>query len=513
MAEGQPKPQGPDLAKGIPLASLPDGALLTGHVGDEPVLLVRRGNELFAVGATCTHYSGPLGEGLAVGETIRCPWHHACFSLRTGEALGAPAFDPIACWSVEVRDAMVFVRGKRDGAEAKRARDPFPGEVPRRIVIIGGGGAGFAAAEMLRRKGFDGELTMLSEDNDPPYDRPNLSKDYLAGSAPEEWIPLRPPEFYRTHQITLELGVRAERIDTEARIVVCTKGRAFPFDRLLVATGAEPKRLSIPGAERPHVYTLRSLADSRAIVERARTARHAVVLGASFIGLEVAAALRTRGAEVHVVAPDRHPMEKVLGPEIGDMVRALHEEHGVVFHLEESAAGIEERTVTLAGGRSFEADLVVAGIGVTPRTGLAEQSGLAIDRGVVVDGYLETSVPGIFAAGDVARWPDLHTGDNIRVEHWVVAERLGQTAALNMLGLRQRHTAVPFFWSQHYETSIRYVGHAERWDAIDLVGSIEQRNWTAYFRRGGRTLAAAAVGRDLDALTAESEMEALQHPL
>jgi nitrite reductase/ring-hydroxylating ferredoxin subunit len=179
MAEGQPKPQGPDLAKGIPLASLPDGALLTGHVGDEPVLLARRGDELFAVSATCTHYSGPLGEGLAVGETIRCPWHHACFSLRTGEALGAPAFDPIACWSVELRDAMVFVRGKRDGAEAKRARDPFPGQVPRRIVIIGGGGAGFAAAEMLRRRGFDGELTMLSEDNDPPYDRPNLSKHAL----------------------------------------------------------------------------------------------------------------------------------------------------------------------------------------------------------------------------------------------------------------------------------------------------------------------------------------------
>jgi NADPH-dependent 2,4-dienoyl-CoA reductase/sulfur reductase-like enzyme len=408
---------------------------------------------------------------------------------------------------------MVFVRGKRDGAEARGARDPLPGDVPRRIVIVGGGGAGFAAAEMLRRRGFDGELTMVSEDKDPPCDRPNLSKDYLAGSAPEEWIPLRPPEYYRTHQITLELGVRAERIDTEARILECANGRRFPFDRLLVATGAEPKRLSIPGAERPHVYTLRSLADSRAIIERARTARRAVVLGASFIGLEVAAALRTRGAEVHVVAQHRHPMEKVLGPKIGDMVRALHEEHGVVFHLEETATEIEERTVALAGGRFLEADLVVAGIGVTPLTGLAEQSGLAIDRGVVVDGYLETSVPGIFAAGDVARWPDLHTGDNIRVEHWVVAERLGQTAALNMLGLRQRHTAVPFFWSQHYDKSIRYVGHAEHWDTIDVEGSIEERNWIAFFRRGGRTVATAAVGRDLDALKAESAMEALEHPL
>jgi NADPH-dependent 2,4-dienoyl-CoA reductase/sulfur reductase-like enzyme len=200
-------------------------------------------------------------------------------------------------------------------------------------------------------------------------------------------------------------------------------------------------------------------------------------------------------------------MEKVLGPQFGDLVRSLHEEHGVVFHLEETASAIEERAVTLKGGGSLDADLVVVGIGVAPRTELAEGSGLKVDRGVVVDGFLETSVPGIFAAGDIARWPDVYARDAIRVEHWVVAERLGQTAALNMLGLRVRHTAVPFFWSKHYDLSIRYVGHAERWDSIEIDGSPGKRNGIARFLRGGRLLAAAAVGRDREALQTEAAME------
>jgi NADPH-dependent 2,4-dienoyl-CoA reductase/sulfur reductase-like enzyme len=360
---------------------------------------------------------------------------------------------------------------------------------------------------MLRRRGHDGELTMLSADDAAPYDRPNLSKDYLAGEAPEEGIPLRPPEFYRTQRIDLQLGTRVERIDTGARIVACADGRSVPFDRLLLATGAEPTRLSIPGADRPHVHTLRSLADSRAIIGKAQNTRRAVVLGASFIGLEVAAALRQRNIEVHVVAPESRPMEKVLGPEIGDAIRALHEQHGVIFHLEETAAAIDERTVTLKGGGSLDADLVVVGIGVKPRTELAEGSGLAVDRGIVVDGYLETSVPGIFAAGDVARWPDIHAGANIRVEHWVVAERQGQTAALNMLGLRVRHTAVPFFWSKHFNLSVRYVGHAEGWDSIDVEGSVAKQDCVVRFRRGGHTLAVATIGRDRAALQSEAAME------
>jgi NADPH-dependent 2,4-dienoyl-CoA reductase/sulfur reductase-like enzyme/nitrite reductase/ring-hydroxylating ferredoxin subunit len=504
MASHQDAPAGPDLTKGIATADLKDGGMIQGHVGDAAVLVARRGVEIFAIGGKCTHYGGPLGEGLMVGDTVRCPWHHACFSLRTGEAVAAPAFDPVERWQVEQRDGRIVVAGKIEAA--RPAKPGTGGEQPKRIVIVGGGAAGFAAAEMLRRRGFDGELTMLSDDDAPPCDRPNLSKDFLAGQAPEEWVPLRGPDFYRDNRIELVLNTAVERLDVTGRAVIAG-GRSFPFDRLLLATGAEPVRLSIPGADQPHVFTLRSLADCRAIIARAGQARRAVVLGASFIGLEVAASLRARGLEVHVVALDQRPMAKVLGPELGDFVRKLHEAHGVRFHLQTTADGIEGARVKLKSGEALEADLVVAGIGVRPRTTLAEQAGLKTDRGVVVDEYLRTSAPDIFAAGDIARWPDPHSGEAIRVEHWVVAERQGQTAAANMLGLGERHMAVPFFWSQHYDAPINYVGHAERWDAIEVDGDIDRRDCLVCYKRGGKVLAIAAIGRDVEALRCEAAME------
>jgi NADPH-dependent 2,4-dienoyl-CoA reductase/sulfur reductase-like enzyme len=231
------------------------------------------------------------------------------------------------------------------------------------------------------------------------------------------------------------------------------------------------------------------------------------VIGASFIGLEAAASLRAREIEVHVVAPDKRPMERILGPQMGDFVRKLHEEHGVIFHLEDLASAIDSKEVKLKGGGIIEADLVVAGIGVRPRIGLAERAGLALDRGVVVDAYLETSVAGIFAAGDIARWPDPHTGEGIRVEHWVVAERQGQTAALTMLGHREKFTAVPFFWSQHYDVPINYVGHAEKWDELTVEGDIAAKDCLLRFRRKGNTRAVASIFRDVESLKAEVAME------
>src|SRR5438132_2194395 len=307
MAAHQSKPKGPDLGRGIPFGDVPDGSMLAGHVGDDAVLLVRRGKEFFAIGATCTHYGGPLAEGLAIADTVRCPWHHACFSLRTGEAIGAPAFNPTSCWRVEKHNDTVFVRDKIEPGGTRKAKRPSA--KPERVVIVGGGAAGFAAAEMLRREGFAGDVTLISADDAAPYDRPNCSKDYLAGNAPEDWMPLRPAEIHKDQSIKLELRREVTAIDTSARQVMLADGRSVPFDKLLLATGAEPVRLDIPGADQPHVFVLRSLGDSRAIIAKAKEARRAVVLGASFIGLEVAAALQARGVEVHVAAPEHRPLE------------------------------------------------------------------------------------------------------------------------------------------------------------------------------------------------------------
>src|SRR6185503_21157201 len=370
---------GPDFTLGFPRSEVPDGGMVAGHAHGKPVLVARQADEVFAIGAQCTHYHGPLADGLIVGDTIRCPWHHACFSLRTGEALAAPALSPLDCYVVSESEGRIVVGGKKVQPQPKQIGGGG------RVVIIGGGAAGFAAAEMLRRHGFAGSITMLSNDSAAPVDRPNLSKDYLAGSAPEDWMPLRGDDWYADNKVTLKLETEVASFDPKAKTVTFGDGSSLPYDKLLLATGAEPVKLPVPGADLPHVHLLRSLNDSRAIIAAAKTAKRAVVIGASFIGLEVAAALRARDIEVHVVAPEKRPLEKVFGPEFGDFVRSLHEEHGVVFHLEDGVTAIDAKKVTLKSGATLDADLVVTGVGVRPRLTLADKAGLAIDKGVSVD--------------------------------------------------------------------------------------------------------------------------------
>ena len=504
MGHDETKLTGPDFGQGIPIESLADGQMLVGHAHGKAVLLVRVGQEVFAISPHCTHYNGPLAEGLLIGETVRCPWHHACFDVRTGEAVRAPALSPVTCWEVARDDGVIKVGKKREQPQSRTRIEPTA--KPERIVIVGGGAAGFAAAEMLRRVGYGRSLVMLSSDSALPYDRPNLSKDYLAGTIPFDYVPLRGQSFYEENHIETQLGKTVVELDVQAHELLLSSGERVAYDRLLLATGAEPLRLTIPGAEQPHVKTLRSLADRDGIIDAAKTSNRAVVIGASFIGLEVAASFRARKLEVHVVAPDKRPMERILGPEMGDFIRTLHEEHGVIFHLETKPKAID-KIVHLENGETIEADLVVVGIGVRPRLGLAENAGFDLDRGVAVDQYLETSVPGIFAAGDIARWPDPYSGENIRVEHWVVAERQGQAAALNMLGQRAPFTQVPFFWSQHYDVPINYVGHAEAWDEIQIDGDVMNKDCLLRFKRHGRVAAVASIFRDLQSLQAEVVME------
>ncbi|MEO5607021.1 MAG: FAD-dependent oxidoreductase [Polaromonas sp.] len=506
MSESNPTLKGDDFAQGVALEKIADKAMLLGHAQGKPVILVRRADELFAVGATCTHYGAPLVDGLLVGDTLRCPWHHAAFCLRTGEALRAPALNPIECWHVEQRGGKAYVTEKQADAPTRPALTAADG-VPESIVIIGGGAAGNAAAETLRREGYAGPVTLLSADAALPCDRPNLSKNFLAGTAPAEWLPLRSLKFYQKHNIELRLNTRVVGIEPAQRRLQLGDGSHLSYGALLLATGAEPIKLDIAGADLPHVHYLRTQADSEALVKRALGARRAVVIGASFIGLEVAASLRARKVEVQVVGRESCPMEKVLGPQVGHFIQALHEQHGVKFHLGTSPAHIDAQGVTLENGEKLPADLIVIGVGVRPALALAEQAGLAMDRGVVVDEFLQTSVPGIFAAGDIARWPDRLSGEPIRVEHWVVAERQGQTAARNLLGQRERYEAVPFFWTEQYDFGLAYVGHAEGWNQADIDGSLQARDCTITYRRGGRKLAVAVIHRDLEGLRAEVEFE------
>jgi len=498
-------PSLPDLTKGVAAREIPEGGLLLGRVGTDDVVLARSGDRFYALGAHCTHYHGPLAEGLVVDDTVRCPLHHACFSLVTGEALRAPALDPVTCWRVAREHDVVFVREKME-SQTRRA-GVRASDSPSSVIIVGGGAAGLAAADMLRREGYDGAVTMISADSDAPVDRPNLSKDYLAGEAQEDWIPMWPAETYKERRVDLILGRRVSSIDPRSRSVLLDDGSRREFGALLIATGADPVHLPIPGADPSQVFYLRSFADSRAIVDRTKAAKRVVVVGSSFIGLEVAASLRTRNIAVDVVGTDSVPLERVMGVEVGRFVKSLHESHGVVFHLGQTVASVAGRSVTLSGGGTLDADFIVVGAGVRPAMALAEQAGLAMDRGIAVNEYLETSARGIFAAGDVARWPDPHTDSKIRVEHWVVAERQGQVAARNILGRRERFDAVPFFWSQHYDVTLKYIGHAERWDSVQIDGSLDARDCAVSYVLGSRKLALVTISRDRESLTVEAEWD------
>jgi NADPH-dependent 2,4-dienoyl-CoA reductase/sulfur reductase-like enzyme/nitrite reductase/ring-hydroxylating ferredoxin subunit len=510
---------GPDLARGVEASSVRAGAVVSGHAFGEQVLLAHVEPNWFAVGAKCTHYGAPLEEGILVGETLHCPWHHACFELRNGAATHAPALNDLPSYDVAVENNIVRVTGKRTHTKVHATHRPrcsrAPDKVvldtppligPKSVVIIGAGAAGNACAEMLRREGYRGPVIVVDGDTDAPYDRPNLSKDYLAGSAPEEWLPLHPAEFYEAQKIELVRGVTAQKIDAKSKTVLLSDGSHREYGALLVATGASPNRLNLPGSEQ--VRYLRTLADCRRIIGDVERVKTAVVIGASFIGLEVAASLITRGIRVHVVAPEKVPLSRVLGPDLGNLIANVHEQRGVHFHLGRSVASIDGANVVLDDGSRLDAELVIAGIGVRPNLELAESAGLTIDGGIAVNEFLETSVAGIFAAGDVARWPDAYSDTRLRVEHWVVAERQGQVAARNMLGYRDQFDDIPFFWSNHYDAlSIRYTGHADQWDATKIDGDLTKTDCAVSYMVGGQRRAIATINRDRQNLEAEVAME------
>ncbi len=475
------------------LDELASGSLRQVEVEGTRILVFRDGNGVHAVEATCPHAGGPLGEGVRRGHRITCPWHKATFCLRTGAILDPPAVDALPRFAVRLAGGRVLLT-----RPAEQPAEPTPAEDGRCFVILGGGAAGAVAAQTLREAGFGGRIVMLDRENRVPYDRTLLSKYFLSGESGGEKSPLQTQSFYRRQRIERRTA-EVTHIDPQARRITCADGAVLGYDAALLATGGTPKRPRIPGADLANVFLLRNRADADAILVQAERSERAVILGASFIGMEVAASLRERGLDVVVVGKEKAPFEKQLGAKIGAAFVALHKRRGVGFHLGSGVAALEGgpdvRSVRLDGGERIDADLVVIGFGITPVTSYATGLKLRDDGGILVDAFLRAE-DGLYAAGDIACFPHRGDGEPIRVEHWRVAEQHGRVAARNMAGQSLRYDAVPVFWTIQYMKRLDYIGHAATWDDIVVHGDLEKPEFLAYYVKDGRVLAAAGLDRD-----------------
>jgi NADPH-dependent 2,4-dienoyl-CoA reductase/sulfur reductase-like enzyme/nitrite reductase/ring-hydroxylating ferredoxin subunit len=490
---------------------LQDGEMKQVSVDGTEILLARVRGKYHAVGAHCTHYGAPLVEGALCNERIVCPWHHACFNATTGDLEEPPALDALPHYELKVENENVIVSlpderaDRRTPAMAKRDASADA----RLFVILGGGAAGNTAAQTLREDGFQGRVLMITREDRTPYDRPNLSKDYLQGHAEPEWMPLRGDEFYAEHDIELSRGKKVARVETAKKVITFKDGDTLTYDSLLVATGGTPRRLNVPGSDLRNVFVLRDFSDADALIEAAKPASRAVVVGASFIGMEVAASLRERKLSVTVVAPGEVPFEKTLGPEIGRLLRQVHEAHGVQFKLGAGVTRFEGdgavKRVVLDSGESIEADVVVVGVGVRPATDFLEGVELHGDGGVIVDKHLRAA-DCVYAAGDVAYFPSSLTNERQRIEHWRTAQQQGRVAAHNMAGKEVEFDGVPFFWTRQFDAGLLYVGHAASWDDIIYQGGVAAQEFLAFYVKAERVLAVAGMNRDREMAAIEELM-------
>ncbi len=500
---------------------LEDGDMRQVSVGETDVLLARIAGSYYATYAYCTHYGGPLADGALSEGRVVCPWHHACFELSTGRQLEPPGRDGLPHFDVRVEGTDVIVHVPDDFEEhvvpsmARRA-----GRADRPLVVLGSGAAGAHAVEAARAAGFDGRLLLIAAEEFPPVDRPNLSKDYLQGEAPMEWMPLRPAAFYAEHDIEVVRGRTVTAVDASARTLTFADGEVLRYDTLIVATGGTPRALGVAGEDLEGIYTLRHLPDSDRIREAAENAERAVIVGASFIGMEGAASLRALddAPDVTVVAPEAVPFEKTFGARVGRMLQQRHEEHGVRFVLNQEVRAFEgdgavERVV-LQDGTSLPADLVVVGIGVRPATDFLHGIECAEDGGVIVDEHLRARLAddaaadgSLYAAGDIARFPDWRTGKPTRIEHWRLACQHGRIAGRNAAGRDESYRSIPYFWTAQHGMNLRYVGHAEDWDDIIFDGDPEGDAFIAYYIRGDQVLAALGLKRDRDMAALEALMQ------
>ena len=485
------------------LSEIKCGEMKEVSVGETKVLLARVGDKCYAVGANCTHYGAPLIDGALVGDRIICPWHHACFDAKTGDLQEPPALDSLPSYAVRMVGDQIFVEFSEQTADRRTPEmaKPDPTSDTRVFVIIGGGASGYMAAQTLREDGFKGRIVMVTSEKRLPYDRPNLSKDYLQSHAEPEWMPLRSDEFFAEHGIEILFEKEVTAVDAEAKTIEFADGAGLGYDSLLVATGGIARKLDLPGSNLRNIFVLRTFDNADEIIEASTDVKRAVVIGASFIGMEAAFSMRERGISVTVVAPDKVPFEKTLGTEIGELFQHVHEKHGVKFRLGEHVKGFggdaSVNSILLESGDRIETDLVLVGVGVHPATGFLKGLNLHKDGGIIADKHLCVG-DDIYAAGDITHFPDARTGESVRIEHWRTALQQGRTAAHNMAGKPKAFTAVPFFWTTQFDATLNYVGHAKGWDEIIFQGDVQKQDFLAFYVKDYKVLAVAGMNRDRD---------------
>lgn len=483
------------------LSEIGDGEMKEFNIGETPVLITRVDGKVSAIGARCTHYGAPLVDGALVGDKIICPWHHGCFDARTGDLIEPPALDSLPNFPVHIEgdDIYVDLPANADDRRTPEMAAADISEDGRTFVILGGGASGYMAVQTLREDGFTGRILMITKEDRLPYDRPNLSKDYLSGNAEPEWMPLRPDDFFERNGIEVLRGREVIGVDSTEKEITFADGESLKYDSMLIATGGVPRSPAFVTGSEENVFLLRSFRDADTIVARAEKGSRAVVIGSSFIGMEAAASLRSRGCEVTVVSPDAVPFEKVLGVEIGNLFRGVHEQNGIQFKL---GRGVKRLIgsptvdgVELDNGERIDADLVVVGIGVRPAAEMLTGVEVHKDGGVITDGHLCVDED-LYAAGDIAHFPDARTGEMTRIEHWRTALQLGRTAAHNMAGKPVVFDAVPFFWTTQFDVTLNYVGHVKQWDRVVFQGDPESREFLAFYIKDHRILAVAGMNRD-----------------
>lgn len=482
------------MQKVATLSSLPRIRGISVEFDGEPVLLVRDGTAVRAYGAKCPHAGAPLDQGAVCNDRIVCPWHKAAFSVSDGSLIEPPALEGLRAYDVAIDGEDILL-----GPAARPDRRPPAGDGNRRILIVGAGAAGASAALALREFGFTGHIVLAGRETGLPYDRTSLSKFVMSGDMkPQDVPPLQPECFYSDNKIE-RVEAEVTTLDASGMHATCADGQSFTFDAALIATGAAPVRPDIPGADLPGVHVLRTRADAAAILADLPGATHAVILGASFIGLEAACGLREQNIDVTVVAPEEVPFARQFGSEIGMSVRALHEAHGVKFRTgtraERLEGGAKVGAVILQDETVLPADIVLLGIGVRPATDFLTGLAREPDGSLRVDAGMRAS-PNIYAAGDIACFPRAGASRRARIEHWRVAQQQGRIAARNMAGGEATYASVPFFWTYHYGKRFEYLGHAGTWDEIAVDGDIRQHKFVAFLCDRGTVGAVVACGRE-----------------